>query len=177
MTVIWFILADYRHELAGSPEKFFKILERIEGLGNQEWAVRVGVIRLLNAKRHDLVVPLVNTLGMGTFNGESLKEKAILTAFDGGTRRGNQDIVELYCEHPRSPLRNMLLDCINSWNDGEPNQVFQFLLEQADQGDLDMAKEKYAYAERYEKFRQAIDKAPRPVPPAGSRHHRPIERA
>ena len=59
----------------------------------------------------------------------------------------------------RSPLRNMLMDCIESWNDGEPNQVFPFLLEQADQGDLDMVKEKYT-DECYAKFRQAIDKAP-----------------
>ena len=29
----------------------------------------------------------------------------------------------------------------------------------------------------YAKFRQAIDKAPKPAPPAGSRHRRPIERA
>ena len=29
----------------------------------------------------------------------------------------------------------------------------------------------------FAKFRQAIDKAPEPVPPAGSRHRRPIERA
>ena len=45
---------------------------------------------------------------------------------------------------PRLLLRNMLKDCSASWNGGKPNQVFPFLLEQADQGDLDMAKKKYA---------------------------------
>ena len=65
----------------------------------------------------------------------------------------------------------MLYGLYESWNNGEPNQVFQFLLEQADQGDLDTAKEKFA-DENFEKFRQAIDKAPEPVPPAGSRHSR-----
>ena len=39
-----------------------------------------------------------------------------------------------------------------------------------------MAKKEYA-DKYYAKFRQAIDKAPKPVPPAGSRHLRPIERA
>ena len=63
----------------------------------------------------------------------------------------------------RSPLRNMPW-IVWSWNDGKPNQVFQFLLEQADQGDLDMAKEKYA-DEYYAKFRQAIDEAPKPSHP------------
>ena len=28
----------------------------------------------------------------------------------------------------------------------------------------------------YPKFRQAIDEASRPAPPAGSRHHRPVEK-
>ena len=40
-----------------------------------------------------------------------------------------------------------------------------------------MVKEKYASVVGYEKFRQAIDEAPKPVPPAGSRHRRPTERA
>ena len=35
-----------------------------------------------------------------------------------------------------------------------------------------MGKEGYAYAERYEKFRLAIDKALETAPPAGSRHLR-----
>ena len=44
----------------------------------------------------------------------------------------------------RSPLREYADGLYGSWNYGKPNQVFQFLLKQADQGDLDMAKEKYA---------------------------------
>ena len=58
--------------------------------------------------------------------------------------RGNQDIVEVYCEHPAITSEEYAYGLNVSWNDGEPNQVFQFLLEQADQGDLDMAKEIYA---------------------------------
>ena len=77
---------------------------------------------------------------------------------------------------PRSPPRGYADGLYESWNNGKPNQVFPFLLEQADQGDLEKAKERYA-DKRYEKFRQAIDKAPETVPPAGSRHRRPIERA
>ena len=63
----------------------------------------------------------------------------------------------------------------DSWNNGESNQVFPFLLKQADQGDLDEAKKRYA-DKKDEQFRQAIDEVPNPVPPAGSRHLRPIER-
>ena len=35
-------LTDYRTELAGSPEKFFRILDKIKKPENQEWAVRCG---------------------------------------------------------------------------------------------------------------------------------------
>ena len=36
-------LTDYRPELAGSPEKFFRILDKIKEPRNQESAVRLGV--------------------------------------------------------------------------------------------------------------------------------------
>ena len=65
-------------------------------------------------------------------------------AFYEGAKRGNQDIVELYYEHPAITSEKYADGLNESWNDGKPNQVFPFLLEQADQGDLDKAKEKYA---------------------------------
>ena len=169
-------LTDYRPELAGSPEKFFRVLDKIKDPEKQEWAVHWGVENLFEAGRHDLVVPLVKALGKRTFKSKRLKEEAIRTAFAEGAKRGNQDIVELYCEHLAITSEKYADGLCWSWNNGEPNQVFQFLLEQADQGDLDKAKEKYA-GKDYEKFRQAIDKAPKPVPPAGSRHRRPFEKA
>ena len=84
--------------------------------------------------------------------------------------------MELYYEHPEITSEKYAHGLYRSWNNGKPNQVFRFLLEQADQGDLDMVKEKYA-DEDSTKYRQAIDEAPKPVPPAGSRHRRPIEMA
>ena len=36
-------LTDYRPELAGSPEKFFRVLDKIKDTKNQEWAVHMGV--------------------------------------------------------------------------------------------------------------------------------------
>ena len=107
---------------------------------------------------------------------DSLKEEAIQAAFYEGAKRGNQDIVELYCEYPAITSEKYAYGLYASWNNGKSNQVFQFLLKQADQGDLDMAKEEFA-DKMYEKFRQAIDEAPQSTPPAGSRHRRPIERA
>ena len=168
-------LTDYRPELAGSPEKFFRILDKIKDPENQERAVRWGVINLFKAGKHDLVVPLVNALGKRTFKSKRLKDVAIQTAFYEGAQRGNQDIVELYCEHPAITSEEYADGLYGSWNDGKPNQVFPFLLEQADQGDLDKAKKKYAH-EDYEKFRQAIDEALKTAPPAGSRHLRLVEK-
>ena len=176
MTMICDYLTDYRPELAGSPEKFFRILDKIKDPENQELAVRVGVDNLFRTGRHDLVVPLVNALGKRTFNGRSLKEEAIQGAFYEGAKRGNQDIVEVYYEHPAITSEEYADGLYASWNDGESNQVFPFLLEQADQGDLDAAKEEYVY-KKYPKFRQAIDKAFKTAPPAGSRHQPSIEKA
>ena len=164
-------LTNYRPELAGSPEKFFRVLDRIEDPEKQELTVQWGVRSLFVAGRHDLVVPLVNALGKRTFKSRSLEGEAILTAFYEGAKRGNQDIVELYYEHLVITSDEYAIGLYWSWNNGKPNQVFQILLGQTDQGDLDKAKEKYA-GKYYEQFRQAIDKAPKPVPPAGSRHRR-----
>ena len=168
-------LTDHRPELAGSPEKFFRVLDKIEGPRNQERAVYWGVINLFEAERHDLVVPLVNALGERAFNGRSLKEEAIRVAFYEGIEGGNQDIVGVYCEHPVITSERYADGLNLSWNYGKSNQVFPFLLEQVDQGDLEAVKKRYA-DEKYEKFRLAIDEAFKTVRPTGSRHLRPIER-
>ena len=104
MTMICIDLTDYRPELAGSPEKFFRVLDKIKDPENQEFAVRLGVRILFEAGKHDLVVPLVNALGKRTFNGESLKDVAIQMAFHEGADRGNQDIVDYIANILRSPL-------------------------------------------------------------------------
>ena len=49
-------------------------------------------------------------------------------AFYNGAGIGNQDIVELYCEHPAITSAEYAYRLFESWNDGKPNQVFQFLL-------------------------------------------------
>ena len=70
-------LTNYRPELAGSPEKFFRVLDKIKEPEMQEMAVRGGVSNLFKAGKHDLVVPLVNALGKRTFKSDRLKDVAI----------------------------------------------------------------------------------------------------
>ena len=168
-------LIGYRPELAGSPEKFFKILDKIKKSRNQETAVRGGVITLCDVGKHVLVVPFVNALGKRTFKSDRLKEEAIQQAFNEGAVKGNQDIVGIYYEHPAITSEEYAYGLYWSWNGAKPNQIFLFLLKQADQGDLGAVKKEFVDKE-YEKFRQAVGKVPNPVPPAGSRHFRPIER-
>ena len=169
-------LTNYRPELAGSSEKFFRILDKIEKPRTQEWAVRDGVENLFSSGRHDLVVPLVNALGKRTFKSGGLRDVAIQKAFYQGARRGNQDIVEEYCEHPAITSEDYANGLNATWNGGEPNQVFLFLLKQADRRDLDVSKKMYA-DKMHKKFRQAIDKALKTTSPAGPRYLRPIKRA
>ena len=161
-------LTSFRPELAGSPEKFFNVLGKIKKPWNQDEAVRGGVSSLFAAMSPDLVVPLVNALGEEKFKSDRLKEEAIRWAFFEGARRGNRGIVELYCEHPAITSERYVSGLYWSWKDGKPNQVFQFLLEQADQGDLDKAKEPGYLMNFY----HTIDTTPKPAPCAGSRHSR-----
>jgi len=82
---------------------------------------------------------------------------------------GNQGIVEVYYEHLLTTSERCADALLMYWNDGEPNQGFEFLLEQADQGDLETIKKKCG-GKHYLQLRQGIDKGPEPIPPAGSRH-------
>ena len=88
--------------------------------------------------------------------------------FVKGLGEAIKTLSKVYYEHPTITSERICCWIVCSWNDDEPNQVFPFLLEQADQGDLEAAKKRYAY-ERYPEFHQAIDKALETAPPAGSR--------
>ena len=163
-----YCLTNYRPELTGPPEKLFGAIDMIKDPEQQETVVCLSVANLLKIGRHDLVVPLVNAFGKRIFKSKHLKDEAIQAAFYWGARGGNQDIVELYYEHPAITSEKYADGLCDSWNNGKPNQSFQFLLGQADQGDLDIAKKRYVY-KNYPEYRQAIDKALKAAPPAGSR--------
>ena len=106
-------LTGYRPELAGSPEKFFRILDKIKGSWSQEEAVRWGVKNLFNSGKHDLVVPLVNALGKRTFKSKSLKNAAIQEAFIKELKEAIKTLLDYITNILRSPLKNMPLDCMN----------------------------------------------------------------
>ena len=71
----------------------------------------------------------------------------------------------------RSPLGNMLLDCLNLGTMANQIKSFSFYWSKLIKETWIWPKRKYA-DEDYEKFRLAIDKAPESAPPAGSRHSR-----
>ena len=66
-------LTRYRPELAGSPEKFFRVLDKIKDPKSQEWLFAGVSSNLFEAGRHDLVVPLVNALGKRTFKSDAFE--------------------------------------------------------------------------------------------------------
>lgn len=72
-----------------------------------------------------------------------------------------------YCIHPAITPSEYARGLMRSWSFGKP-EVFQILLERANQKDLNMVKERYA-DKMYERLHQAIDQASELVPPAGSR--------
>ena len=67
---------------------------------------------------------------------------AIQQAFYKGTIWGNQDIVAVHYEHPAITSEKYALGLYWSWSKGKPSQVFQFLLDHADQDILELAKRK-----------------------------------
>jgi hypothetical protein len=166
-------LTTYRPELAESHETFFKVIDKIKGPTYQEWAVKWGVIKLFDAKKHASVVPLINALEKRQFKGRTLENAAIQEAFKSGTLRSIKYFVEEFHEHPAITHEEYAYGLIVSW---EKLDVFQFLLDQADQGDLEKAKEHHRCKEDAASSK-IIDDAFSRAEPAGSRHARPAERA
>ena len=119
-------LTDYRPELAGSPEKFFRVLDKIKEPEMQESAVRWGVRNLFKAGRHDLVVPLVNALGKRTFKSKRLKEEAIQGHFMKELKEAIKTLWNYITNILRSLLRNMLMDCMDLGTMANQIKSFRF---------------------------------------------------
>ena len=166
------ILTYHRPELAEYHSRFFKAIDKINGLENQAEAVRSGVKNLFKAKKHASVIPLIDALENRIFRGRKLKNVAILKAFDQGAFRGIKNIVEEFHEHPAITPKEYSYGLIRSWeNDNSKKTVFPFLLAQADQGDLELTKRWKKYV-RDAEFRDEIDNAVKTAPLAGIRHIR-----
>jgi len=169
-------LTNYRPELAESHENFFKAIDKIQKPENQEMAVYWGVINLVHAKKHDSVIPLINALEKRQFNGRKLNEIAIRRAFYSGVWKGIKDIVEKFHEHPAITSKEYAYGLIQLWQ-FKDLEFFQFLLDQADQGDLEKVKQDDFYKnKRVPEFCKAIDDAFSNAEPAGSRHRRFFEK-
>ena len=167
-------LTDHRPELAEPPYILFNVIDKIKDPENQEEAARWGVINLVNANKHDSVIPLVNALEKRQFNSRDLTNAAIQQAFHQGAWRGIKYIVEEFHEHPAITPELYADGLIDSWKYDKSN-TFPFLLDQADQGDLEKVKRDDKYKKDPE-FSKAIDDAISKAGPAGTRHARPAER-
>ena len=97
-------------------------------------------------------------------------------AFREGAERGNQDIVELYCEHPAITSEEYADGLMNLGTMANQIKSFRFYWSK-------LTKETWIRPKRNMRMRtmqssvKPLTKHPRPVPPAGSRHRRPVERA
>jgi hypothetical protein len=164
-------LTAARPELAQSHESFFKAIGKIKNIASQEDLVQRSVRRLLEANKHDHVIPLINALQSSTLNIR-LKDIAIRQAFYEGAERGIKDIVETLHEHPAIMSGSYVTGLSKSW--GNPT-IFQFLLSRADQGDLAAALQS-SDSRITSEFRKAIDRAFSKAPHAGIRHARFLEK-
>jgi hypothetical protein len=99
---------------------------------------------------------------------EMLQNAAIHMTFDQGAWKGIKSIVEKFHEYPAITYKRYAEGLFSSWNKGKPNPVFPFLLEQADQGDLEEVKETREYWNNPD-FSKAINGAMKTTPLTGMR--------
>ena len=171
-------LTHSRPELAESHESFFTALDKMKIAYDQERAVRRGVENLFNAEKHASVIPLIIALEERQFTSENLKDVAIQCAFYEAAHHDIKNIIDELYEHPTIAPEQYVGGLIRSWrNHDGSNPIFSFLLSQADQGDLPLAKLSDVYV-RNPDFRKAINDALSKAPPTETRLvYRPIERA
>ena len=130
-------MTDYRPELAESHEGFFKSIDKIKDPKYQEWAVREWCQQSVRCKKHDSVIPLINALESSTLS-RNVKDVAIQWHFMKEQREASKILWRNCMSIQQLHLREYANGLINSWND--KLTVFQFLLAQADQGDLKEVK-------------------------------------
>ena len=172
--LIW--LTNRRIEVAESPDKLFRVLNKIENPKNEETLVGWCVIDLFNGEKHDLIIPLIDALGKRPCRSGSLKVIAIQSAFHGGASRGIKYIVEEFHKNPAITSQRYAKALIASWIHDGSKIIFPFLLSQADEGDLEMTRNDWGRCREEAGFWHAIDKARKIAPPAGTRHARFFER-
>jgi hypothetical protein len=163
-------LTCYRPELATNHDKFFKVMRMINAPKDHEWAVKIGVEKLFDAKKHDSVIPLISALEKKTFNGRNLTGVAIQRAFYEGAEKGIKYFVEEFYDHPAVISGWYAAGLAGSW-EHKSSTMFPFLLAQADQDDLEKSKNNNKY-ENDQEFRSAIDSAFSNAKPAGTRRER-----
>ena len=147
----------------------------MENVCRQEDTVRENIRSLLDAGRHDSVIPWMNAFVSRTFKNEGLKEFAIEWAFCEGAGDGIMKIVEEFHVNPSITPDNYATGLIRSWNWDESEMAFPFLLSHADMDDLKEAEGCWLH-EDVPRFRRIIDKALKTVPPGGTRRNRFLER-
>jgi len=164
-------------ELVCSPNDLSKILGKIERQEDQERAIGDGVWNLFRFKRTECVDPLLNALE-GNESFKHLKDAAIKKAFKCGSSSGIKSIVERFYDHPVVTSDVYADGLIYSGKESTQDPIFNFLLGEADQGDLIAVKKHpwYKYNTSYE-FKKVIEDALLTAKPSGTRLTLPFQRA
>jgi len=161
-------LTMHRPELAEYHETFFNVIDTIKDPKYQTEAVGLSVSFLIRDGRYASVDSLIHALENRQFKSGNLKNVAVQMAFDQGAAYNVEYFVKKFHYHPAIThggyAKGLCQSCTSrKWT------IFQFLVSQADQGDLEKAKkEGYIYGE-------VIDKALETALPAGARHGRLVE--
>lgn len=159
-----------------SPNDLLKLIDKVEKQEDQEKAIKKGVVNLFIDERTDCIEPLLTALE-GNESFKHLKDIAIKAAIKGGSYYGNKSIVDRFHDHPAVTSEDYAQGLIYSGEESTQDPVFNFLLGEADQGDLNAVKMHNQHEHKSGEFKKKIEDALLIAKPGGTRLTLPFQRA
>ena len=126
---------------------------------------------MFNAEKYTSVIPLINALEERPVDGETLGNEAVNGHLLMEQSMASKILLRNYMTILQLDPNVMPMEGWQLGNMMNRIRYSHFLLDQADQGDLEKAQEEDAYND-CPKFRQAIGEALKAAPPIGTRHDR-----
>ena len=170
------VYAASRPELMCSPNDLFNLLGKIERQKDRETVINLGVFNLFNNNRPECFDPLLDAFESNE-SFRHLSDVAIQSAFKSGTVNGVKMSVERFHDHHAVTPEVYAQGLINSGLYSVHKSIFDFLLKEADQNDLNAVKGNRRYNKSPEEFRKAIEDASITAKSGGTRSTLPIQRA
>ena len=168
--------------LACAPGMFMNLFERITDKNRQIEGVELGVLALFAANKAECFYPLLSALQSNASLDQEVKDRAIKEAFRDAslypTDNRASSLVKDYFDHSVVLAGSYSYALYNSYRQGgSEHHLFNWLLKEADRGDLEAVKKEQDWEYMSKEFKEVINRALKTAKPKGTRHQGRIERA